>query len=71
MVHGSSLTLTHYTKMQQSQELPVPDELKALIQEYASDKAGVAPTAHLIKKLKFSDLLSITPCYLILQSVTL
>ena len=39
--------------MQQSQELPVPSELRALIQHYASDKAGVAPTAHLIKRLKF------------------
>ena len=39
--------------MQQSRELPVPSELQALIQEYASDKAGIAPTAHLIKRLRF------------------
>ena len=39
--------------MQQSQELPMPNELQALIQEFASDKVGIAPTAHLIKKLKF------------------
>ena len=39
--------------MQQSRELPVPKELQALIQEYASDKVGIAPTARLIKRLKF------------------
>ena len=31
----------------------MPSELQALIQEYASDKAGIAPTALLIKRLKF------------------
>ena len=47
--------------MQQSRELPVPSELRALIQDYASDKAGIAPTAHLIKRLKFipTDSLSV------------
>ena len=39
--------------MQQSRELPLPSELQALIKEYASDKVGIAPTAHLIKRLKF------------------
>ena len=33
--------------------LPVPEEIEALIKEYASDKIGVHPIAHLIKKLKF------------------
>ena len=39
--------------MQQSRELPVAKELQALIMEYASDKAGIHPTAHLIKRLRF------------------
>ena len=39
--------------MQQSRELPLPSELQALIKEYESDKVGIHPTAHLIKKLKF------------------
>ena len=34
-------------------ELPVPNELQALMQEYASDKVGIHPTAHLIKRLTF------------------
>ena len=33
--------------------LPVPEEVQCLIKEYASDKIGIHPTAHLIKKLKF------------------
>ena len=33
--------------------LPVPEEVQGLIKDYASDKIGIHPTAHLIKKLKF------------------
>ena len=41
--------------------LPVPEEVQSLIKDYASDKIGVHPIAHLIKKLKFipTDHLSI------------
>ena len=33
--------------------LPVPEQIEALIKEYASDKIGIHPIAHLVKKLKF------------------
>ena len=41
--------------------LPVPEEVQALIKDYASDKIGIHPTAQLMKKLKFipTDHLSI------------
>ena len=41
--------------------LPVPEEVQGLINDYASDKIGIHPTAHLIKTLKFipTDNLSI------------
>ena len=37
--------------MQKTKELPVPEEVKLVIQEYASDRLEAHPTAHLIRTL--------------------
>ena len=37
-------------------ELPLPQELKSLIQEYASDRIGIHPTAHLMHTLRMFEL---------------
>ena len=38
--------------MQKTKELPVTEELKLVIQEYASDRLEAHPTAHLIRTLR-------------------
>ena len=39
--------------MQKTRQLPLPQELKSRIQEYASDRMEAHPTAHLIRTLSF------------------
>ena len=39
--------------MQKTKELPVPEEVRVLIQEYASDRLEAHPAACLIYMLKF------------------
>ena len=39
--------------MQKTKELPVPEKVKLVMQEYASDKLEDHPTAHLIRALSF------------------
>ena len=51
-------------------ELPVPEEVQSLIKDYASDKIGVHPTAHLIKKLKFIPTDNISTVKIILAAYT-
>ena len=50
--------------------LPVPEQIEALIKEYASDKIGIHPTAHLIKKLKFIPTDNISTVKIILAAYT-
>ena len=50
--------------------LPVPEEVQSLIKEYASDKIGIHPTAHLIKKLKFIPTDNISTVKIILAAYT-
>ena len=50
--------------------LPVPEEVQGLIKDYASDKIGVHPTAHLIKKLKFIPTDNISTVKIILAAYT-
>ena len=39
--------------MQSTRELPVPEDVKLVIQEWASDRREAHPTANLIKRLSF------------------
>ena len=50
--------------------LPVPEEVQCLIKEYASDKIGIHPTAHLIKKLKFIPTDNLSVVKIILAAYT-
>ena len=50
--------------------LPVPEEVQSLIKEYANDKIGIHPTAHLIKKLKFIPTDNLSVVKIILAAYT-
>ena len=53
---------------ERKRELPLPEELKSIIEEYASDRVGVHQTAQLIQTLKMFELMQ-SSCFKMVMCV--